>query len=63
MLLDRELYAIASDPGRDQRERMAAHQIRMRLQDGEFDASLEESDDWADSPQGKDAFRRPAKGE
>lgn len=62
-LLDAELAEIAGDLGRPERERMAAHHIRMRHHDGEFDASKAESDDWAESPDGQDAFRRLARGE
>ena len=32
--------------------------IRERHHHGEFDASMAESDDWAASPEGQDAFRR-----
>jgi hypothetical protein len=36
--------------------------IRQRHLNGEFDASKEESDDWAKSPEGQEAFRELAKG-
>ena len=36
---------------------MAAQNIRERLHDGEFDADLKESDDWAESDEGHEAFR------
>lgn len=36
--------------------------IRLRHLDGEFDASTEESDDWAASPEGQAAFNELAKG-
>src|SRR5262245_4703740 len=36
----------------------AALAVRVRLIDGEFDASKEESDEWARSPEGQDAMRR-----
>jgi hypothetical protein len=58
MELAHELAHIASDGKRPERERMAAHHIRLRLIDGEFDASLEESEEWAEGPEGQDAFRR-----
>jgi hypothetical protein len=32
--------------------------LRQRVIDGEFDASFQESEDWARSPEGKDAFAR-----
>ena len=57
------LATIARDKTCEPRERMAAHNVRQRLIDGEFDADLKESDDWADSPEGQDAFRRLTKGE
>ena len=33
-----------------------AHALRMRHHNGEFDASIEESDEWACSPEGQDAM-------
>lgn len=63
MTLDHELIGIIQNPAYETPQRRAAHYIRERLHEGEFDASKEESDDWADSPEGKDAFRRLAKGE
>ena len=56
LVLDGELAIIAKDPKRDNRQRLAAHYIRLRHHKGEFDASLQESDAWADSPDGKEAF-------
>lgn len=44
-------------------KRLAAHHIRMRLIDGEFDADEAESADWAMSPEGQEAFRRLKEGE
>ena len=35
----------------------AAMDLRRRAMDGEFDATKEESDDWAKSPEGQEAFR------
>jgi len=32
--------------------------LRRRVMDGDFDASTEESDEWAKSPEGQDAFSR-----
>lgn len=37
-------------------EREAASAIRLRLIDGEFDASAAESDAWAESDEGREAF-------
>lgn len=58
LLLDRELFAIASNTLKPERERLAAHHIRMRHHDGEFDASKEESDEWAASPDGQATFNK-----
>lgn len=57
MVLDFELVSIISNDKNSERARMAAHHIRMRHHDGEFDADLEESDDWAASPEGQAAFK------
>jgi len=38
----------------------AIEALRRRVIDGEFDASDEESDEWADSAEGQAAFRRLA---
>ena len=35
--------------------------MRVRLIEGEFDAGKEESDEWAKSPEGRDAFSRLVK--
>jgi hypothetical protein len=40
----------------------AAMALRQRHLNGEFDATKEESDDWAASPDGQDAMRRLAEG-
>lgn len=42
--------------GECERERLAAHHIRMRLLDGEFDADLAESEAWAESEEGQAAM-------
>src|SRR5882724_4050283 len=34
---------------------MQAQELRMRHHNGEFDASIQESDEWMDSPEGKAA--------
>jgi hypothetical protein len=57
-MLDQELVAIMRDESRTPLERQRAGEIRGRHHEGDFDASLEESDDWAASPDGKDAFRQ-----
>jgi hypothetical protein len=41
----------------------AAMGLRRRVIDGEFDASREESDEWAASPEGQAAFAELVKGE
>jgi len=48
-------YVIAKGRGHD-REAIAAMNIRQRLINGEFDASMEESDEWANSPEGQAAL-------
>ena len=49
-VLDQELAALAK------RGYPAAADIRHRHHNGEFDASTEESDQWAESPEGKAMF-------
>jgi hypothetical protein len=39
------------------------HALRLRVINGDFDASLEESDEWAASEEGQDTFRRLIRGE
>jgi predicted NAD/FAD-binding protein len=56
LVLDTELAGIARDTKRDERQRTAAYHIRMRHHEGEFDASLEESDEWAASTDGQAAY-------
>lgn len=56
--LDTELAKIANDPKRTKRENTAAQMIRLRHHNGEFDADMKESDDWASSSEGQDAFKR-----
>jgi hypothetical protein len=52
--LNIEAIAQENDPDR-QRAIMA---LRARVIDGDFDASQEESDAWANSPEGQAAFRK-----
>ncbi len=40
-----------------------ANELRMRHHNGEFDANKEESDAWAESPEGQEAFRKLMDGE
>lgn len=48
-------------PDADRRQRITA--VRNRHLQGEFDANVEESEAWAASPEGQDAFRRLVRGE
>lgn len=57
LMLDNELIALMRG-ARTERERIAAGNIRDRHHQGDFDASKAESDDWAESPDGQDAFSR-----
>ena len=41
---------------------VAALAVRARLIEGEFDAGEDESDEWARSPEGQDAFGRLVSG-
>ena len=60
--LDAELVKVMRNHA-DQRTRIAAEMIRQRLHDGEFDATLAESDEWAASEDGQDAFNRLIRGD
>lgn len=57
------LANILGDRTYTERQRLAAHHIRQRLIDGEFDASNAESEEWAAGPEGQEAFARLARGE
>ena len=57
-----ELADLMNRDSTPQAQRIAAHHIRMRLIDGEFDASLKESDEWAASPEGQAAADALLKG-
>jgi len=60
--LDNELLKVMRN-GATEVQRIAAMHIRQRHHDGEFDATLQESDDWAESEDGQDAFNRLARGD
>lgn len=60
-VLDAELVSVVMNDKNSERLRMAAHHIRSRHHDGEFDASAAESDEWAASPEGMEAFAQLAK--
>lgn len=64
LLLDKELVEIIkeADITGAHRVKAAAMNIRARHHEGEFDASLKESDEWAESPEGRDTFEQLAKG-
>jgi hypothetical protein len=62
MDLDAALVAIIRDEARPAGERYAAKTLRERHHEGEFDADLKESDEWAAGPEGRDAYRRLAEG-
>jgi hypothetical protein len=52
-----EVLASLVENGPTSAMRLAAHNIRMRHHNGEFDADLKESEDWAESEAGQEAFR------
>jgi hypothetical protein len=47
----------------DRHHTRAARELRKRVVEGEFDASREEGDEWARSPEGQAAFRKLKTGE
>lgn len=53
---------LAVAASRHPEKRGAIMALRERVKDGDFDATAEESDEWANSPEGKDAFRRLMEG-
>lgn len=57
MTLESDLRA-ARDRTKDPILKQMIEAIRQRHLDGEFDASKQESDDWAESEDGQDTFRR-----
>ena len=56
MMLDMELVAVIQSG--DEKKREAAQRLRERHHEGEFDASKEESDEWARSSEGQATFSR-----
>jgi hypothetical protein len=54
LALDRDLFKVRTP---------AAMAVRARHHEGEFDATLEESEEWASGPEGRAAFERLAKGD
>ena len=55
MMLINDLSVAATTTHRHQQEAIMA--LRSRVIDGDFDASVEESEAWADSQEGQDTFR------
>ena len=53
-----DLRALASEPTTGPVARAALEICAHRVMDGEFDASREESDAWAASPEGQETFRQ-----
>lgn len=51
-----DLYSAAEDP-KNASNQKAIMNLRERVKYGEFDASIEESEAWAASPEGQKAFR------
>lgn len=62
LTLEADLRA-ARDAQSDPIMRAMIEAIRQRHLNGDFDASMEESDEWAASPEGQAAFRSLIKGE
>lgn len=52
-----DLRALASQPATPRDSRPLLRQMAERVIDGEFDATREESDAWARSPEGQEVFR------
>jgi hypothetical protein len=53
-----DLRALASAPATPRDSRPLLRQMAERVINGEFDASKEESDEWARSPEGQETFRQ-----
>lgn len=62
LTLEADLRA-ARDAQTDPIMRGQIEAIRQRHLNGDFDASMEESDEWAASPDGQETFRKLIKGE
>lgn len=61
IILANELVGIINDTTHEQHTRTAAHNIRVRVINGEFDATEEESNEWAASAEGQATFDRLVK--
>jgi hypothetical protein len=55
-----DLRALARHPATPRDSRPLIRQVAQRVIDGDFDASAEESAAWAESPEGRETFRRLA---
>ena len=53
-----DLRELASVPATPRNSRPLLRELARRVIDGEFDASKEESDAWAASPEGQETFRQ-----
>jgi hypothetical protein len=60
MQLIADLRAIAANTSLPRSARQEIKKMTQRVIDGEFDASKEESDEWAASPEGQETFRQLA---
>lgn len=58
--LVRDLRALASTPATPRNSRPLLRRLADRVIAGEFDATKEESDEWARSPEGQETFRQLA---
>jgi hypothetical protein len=57
------ITALGAAASRDPERAAAIDQLRQRVIEGEFDASEEESEEWAKTPEAQELFRKLAKGE
>ena len=53
----------AADACPDEDRKLMIRRIMQRHMEGEFDASMEESEEWAQSPEGREAFNLLTRGE
>ena len=61
--LDRELLAAMAQPGLTMEQKTTIMDIRTRHHAGEWDATKDESEEWAAGPDGQDALGRLMRGE
>ncbi|SRR6266705_5389891 len=60
MQLVTDLRKLAAEPTTGPKARAALEAMAQRVIDGDFDATREESDEWARSPEGQETFRQLA---